>query len=119
MKTMISFSAVVILTLCMNVNAWAQASKGSERDSITKIVAIEVPTIKCGSCVKTETNAIRELKGVEEVNVDKKTKMAVVKYDATKLKVTDIESAIAKSGYDANEVKRDKKAYDELDSCCK
>lgn len=119
MKTIISLSAGVILTICMNVNAWAQESKGSEMDSITETATINLPTIKCGSCVETVTNAIRELKGVEEVNVDKKTKMAVVKYDATKLKVTDIESAIAKSGYDANEVKRDKKAYEQLDSCCK
>lgn len=118
MKT-ISFSAMVLLTLSMNVYAWAQESKSTEMDDLTKIVTIEVPTIKCGSCVETVTNAIKELKGIEEVNVDKKTKMAVVKYDATKLKVIDIESAIAKSGYDANEVKRDKKAYDELDSCCK
>ncbi len=119
MKTMISFSAVVILTLCMNVNAWAQASKGSEMDSITETATINLPTIKCGSCVETVTNAINELKGIEKVNVDKKTKMAVVKYNATKLKIADIESAIAKAGYDANDAKRDKKAYEQLDSCCK
>ncbi|MBL7995569.1 heavy-metal-associated domain-containing protein [bacterium] len=118
MKTMMTFSMIVTLTLCLNVKAWAQQTQATETDSISKMVTINVPTIKCGSCVKTVTKALKELKGVEEVNVDKKTKMAVVKYDPSKVKVTDLETAISKSGYDANEVKRDKKAYDELDACC-
>lgn len=119
MKTMMSFSVLLMLTLCINVNAWAQKSKETEVDSSTKIVTIDVPTIKCGSCVKTVSNALKQLKGIAEVNVDKKSKTAVVKYDPSKVKVSDLEMAISKSGYDANEVKRDKNAYDELDSCCR
>ncbi|KAB2881372.1 heavy-metal-associated domain-containing protein [bacterium] len=117
MKTRMSFSVLVMLILCLNVKAWAQESK--EAEIISKIVTIDVPTIKCGSCVKTVSNALKQLKGVEEVTVDKKSKTAVVKYDPSKLKVNDLETAISKSGYDANEVKRDKKAFDELDSCCR
>ncbi|MBL7958668.1 cation transporter [bacterium] len=119
MKKMMSFAVIVILALCLNTEAWAQESKEAEIDSMSKTVTINVPSIICGSCVKTVTNALKDLEGIKEVNIDKKTKIAVVTYDASKLKVTDIETAISKSGYDANEVKRDKKVYDQLDACCK
>jgi periplasmic mercuric ion binding protein len=57
--------------------------------------------------------------GVIEANVDRKAKTATVKYNSLKVKQADLENAVAKSGYDANEVKRDQNAYDNLDGCCK
>lgn len=90
-----------------------------ESNSTVKEVTINVPTIKCGSCVKTVTSALKKLDGIQIVNVDKKAKIAVIRFDQTKLKLADIEQAIAKSGYDANAMKRDTSAYDELDACCR
>jgi copper chaperone CopZ len=90
-----------------------------EEMTVIKETSIDVPTIKCGSCVKTVSSVLKKLDGVKEVNVDKKTKKASVKYDSEKVKIADMESAISKAGYDANEMKKDEKAYEELDDCCK
>jgi copper chaperone CopZ len=119
MKTVMSLSLIALLALILNDTAWAQETNESKSENFSQIVTIEVPTIKCGSCVKTVSDAVKKLNGVNEVKVDKKSKTATVHYDGTKIKQSDIELAISKAGYDANEVKRDTKAYDSLDDCCK
>lgn len=108
-----------IVTLLIILSNFSYSQENNDSLAIFARVTISVPTVKCGTCVKTVTNALKDLEGIKEVTVDRKTKMAAIKYDITKLKVADIEIAIAKSGYDANEVKHDKKAYDALDSCCR
>ncbi len=82
-------------------------------------VTISVPTIRCSNCAKTVSKAVSSLSGVKDVAVDKKQKIALVKYDDKMLKLSDLEMAISKAGYDANDVKRDPNAYKELDECCK
>ena len=119
MKTAMFLLVFTASTLYVTANSSAQESVESKVDSVMKTATLSVQTIKCGSCVETITNALKEIKGIEDVAVDKKTKKAVVKYDPSKVKISDMETAVSKSGYDANEVKRDKKAYDQLDSCCK
>lgn len=42
-----------------------------------------------------------------------------VKYNPKKINLDQIESAIAKAGYDANDTKANFKSYQKLDNCCK
>lgn len=79
---------------------------------------VNVPTIRCSSCVKTVTTAVRQLDGVHDVNVNRKTRTATVRFDSRKLTLSDIEKAIVQSGYDANKLKRDPDAHSKLDACC-
>lgn len=80
---------------------------------------IEVPTIVCGSCVTTVTNALKKVQGVKTAKVDLKKKTATVTYASAKVTLDKLEKAIADAGYDANKVKRNPEAYEKLDACCK
>jgi copper ion binding protein len=79
---------------------------------------ISLPTIQCNNCVKTIESAVKKLDGVESVKIDLEKKMAHVNFDPEKLEQKDIEKAITAAGYDANNVKRDEKAHNDLPSCC-
>jgi copper chaperone CopZ len=82
-------------------------------------VKISVPSIRCSNCAKTVSKAVSSRSGVKHVTVDTKQKIALVKYDEKMLELSDLEMAISKAGYDANDIKRDPNAYKELDECCK
>ena len=85
----------------------------------TAATAIDVKGAKCEMCVEKITGAVLELKGVYSATVDLKAKVASVKYDPEAVTVAKLEKAIASVGYDANRVKKDKKAYSKLSPCCK
>jgi copper chaperone CopZ len=84
-----------------------------------KVAEIKLPTLQCGSCVRTVSAALKEVDGVHEVNVDLEAKNAQVTYDAGKTDVAGLATAVAASGYAANEVEADPKAYEKLATCCK
>jgi copper chaperone CopZ len=69
--------------------------------------------------VNNVKEALQELEGVKLAKVDLKTKIAQVGFDPAMLSLSDLENAIAKAGYDANDTKRDSLAYEDLDACCK
>lgn len=82
--------------------------------------------------VKIKTSAICEMckerieknlaltKGIEksDLNLEDQSNITVV-YNPDKIDVDKIRQVIAKTGYDADDVKAVKKSYDKLPSCCK
>lgn len=74
---------------------------------------------KCGMCEKTIEKAATSVKGVSKADWNKDTKMLMLTYDKKKINLTKVKQAIAKVGYDTDEVKANKKAYDALPACCK
>lgn len=76
-------------------------------------------TIQCSMCEKRIMKNIPFEKGVKDLKVNVDNKTVWVQFDASKTSVDKIRAAIAKLGYDADEVKRDAKAYDKLPACCK
>ncbi len=83
------------------------------------VATIQLPTLKCKNCVRTIKSALDSVDGIESADVDLAAKNATVKFIPAKLDVGKIESAISKAGYDANKVKRDSTAYENLAECCK
>ena len=79
---------------------------------------ISVPSSQCGSCAKTITAALDKVEGVDDVNVNIEDKKVHVHYADAKVKVAELEKAIAEAGYDANKVKRNEKAHENLPACC-
>ncbi|MEP7146594.1 MAG: heavy-metal-associated domain-containing protein [bacterium] len=84
-----------------------------------KIIEVQLPTIQCGTCKKNIENAVKQIDGVNTVNVVLKDKIAKVEYDNSKTDLSKIEGAIIAAGYQANNKPADKKAYDKLEACCK
>lgn len=80
---------------------------------------ISLPTIKCELCVKTVSKALNEVKGIRSFSINLDALKAFVTYSDTKTNLSKILSAITKAGYDANNGRADKNAYDKLDDCCK
>ena len=58
-------------------------------------------------------------KGVKKLSFDPKASTVTVVYNSKKTDEQKIRQAIAKAGYDADEVKADPKGYAKLDECCR
>ena len=80
-------------------------------------VLVSIPTVQCTMDKKIINKAVYNLKGVGLIRVNLDEKTAYVAYEPTKVRIEEIENTIAASGYDANGVKRDKKASERLPSC--
>lgn len=98
----------------------SNTSNDAMRDMENKEHAmIELPSMQCNTCKRNIETAVKEVSGVIDVKVDKDKKVAHIHYDKNKTDVSKIENAITAAGYDANDKKKDMKAYDKLDDCCK
>jgi len=73
----------------------------------------------CDMCKETIEKYVAFEKGVKKISVDVSTKIATIVYNPQKTTPEKVRRAIAKSGYDADDVKADPKAYNKLDECCK
>jgi periplasmic mercuric ion binding protein len=114
MKTLKSITSSLMITLIMLVagkNANAQETKMAE-------VKIKTSAV-CDMCKETIEKNLAFVKGVKKSVLDVETKVVTVTYNPEKTSVEKIKQAIAKSGYDADEVPADPKAYKKLDNCCK
>ncbi len=120
MKIMIYAFEILLILFASASIASAQEANEMKKDSAgVKEASINLPTMKCGQCKKTITGALTNAEGVKEVNIDLKKKTAMIKYVDSKVSLSNLRLAIAKAGYDADNVKRDSTGYQQLDSCCK
>jgi len=92
----------------------------------SKVETINVKTVincdhckRCASCGARLENAVFAEKGIKRVEIDEKTMTVKVIYNPAKTSIDKIRLAIAKVGYDADDVKADPVAYAKLDDCCK
>lgn len=74
---------------------------------------------ECEMCKKTLEHDLSFEKGVKKSNLDLDTKIVTVVFNHEKTNAEQIRKAIAKSGYDADSVVADLKAYNRLPDCCK
>ena len=74
---------------------------------------------ECEQCKNRIEKALIFEKGVKDVHVDYKTKIAMVIYNKEKTNPEKIRTVISKIGYDADDVKAEEKAYKKLPECCK
>ena len=93
--------------------------KNSVASYSINVATIQLPTLKCKTCVRTIKDALASVDGIESAEVDLAAKNATVKFIPAKLDVGKIELAISQAGYDADKVKRDSTAYENLAECCK
>ena len=86
----------------------------AQRDTTIKIKT----SSQCEQCKKRLENSLSFEKGVKSIVLDIDTKEITVKYNPQKTNAEKLKIAISKTGYDADEIPADKKAYDKLPSCC-
>ena len=64
-------------------------------------VVVKVSGMKCGGCVKSVTNVLQELPGVNRVEVLLDPGEARVDYDPGKVQVEAMKQAVADAGFEA------------------
>lgn len=72
----------------------------------------------CGMCKKTIEKAAKSIKGVYKAEWSADNQEMTLSYDSTKTNVQSVQTAIAETGYDTQEVKGNDKAYANLHECC-
>ncbi len=91
--------------------------------SAQAVQKLETLTIKsspvCSDCKDRIVKGLSSEQGVKEVTVDLKKKEVTVKYDPSRTTPAKIRTALSKTGYDADNIKADPKAYAKLPGCCK
>lgn len=93
--------------------------------SIVKATTAETDTIHiqtsavCETCKKILENDLSFEKGVKKSTLDLETKILTVIYNSEKTNPEKIRLAVTKSGYDADSLAADPKAFKRLPECCK
>lgn len=72
----------------------------------------------CGSCKKHIEKAAKSA-GASTANWNEDSKELMLSYNNAKTSSLKIQQAIANAGYDTQDLKGSKAAYDKLDKCCK
>jgi periplasmic mercuric ion binding protein len=73
----------------------------------------------CETCGQKFNQTLLREKGVQMVVLNEKEMTIKVTFNTKKTNLGTIKQAIARLGYDADEVKADVAAYEKLDGCCK
>lgn len=82
-------------------------------------VTINTPSVQCDMCKKKIEDYLKYEEGITKVVVTPKQKKTTVTYLTDRTNLENIKTAIANVGYDAEEIKAAKDAYDKLPACCK
>lgn len=101
------------LSLILVLSAGLSAAEKQKSETIT----IKTSAI-CESCKARLEKSLKATEGVEEAILNLNNKKMKIKYDPSKTNPDKLREAIANTGYDADDVKKNPKAYDGLPMCC-
>ncbi len=103
--------AAIVFLFAGAMSSFAQDGKEAQVQIKTSAV--------CKMCKATIEKYLAYEKGVKSSSLDVPSKVVTVTYNPKKTDLAKIKQAINKSGYDADELPADAKAYEALDDCCK
>jgi len=75
-------------------------------------------SIVCEECEERIRNGLIYEKGIKRVTFDLETSEITVKYNPKQITLDEIRTKITKIGYDADDMKANKEAFNELPGCC-
>jgi periplasmic mercuric ion binding protein len=114
MKSLIVF--IFILVSFSNANA--QESKKNQKAVIKTSIYCD-HCKECETCGKNFQANMLKIKGLKMYELDEKNMTITVYFNPQKTSLEEIKTSITKLGYDADDVKADPVAYEQLDGCCK
>jgi copper chaperone CopZ len=119
MKKIQSLVAVILLALfSLSLTAQETSKVEVKEEAGFKTVKIKT-TAECNMCKDRIENMLNKLDGVKTSELDVPTKIATVTYKESSIDIETIKKAIAKIGYNADDMKKNEKAYKKLPDCCK
>lgn len=108
MKTLSIFASFLFSILALSTYAQKATSNAKETMKVWG---------NCGMCKSTIEKAAKK-GGAATADWDKETKVLTVSYPTDKSSSQQIQQAIAKAGYDTQDLTGDDKAYSKLPGCC-
>jgi periplasmic mercuric ion binding protein len=99
---------IIILLLWSATNAFSQTD--------TLVIKTDV---QCEECRSAIISALNFEKGVKHSDVDVARDEITIVYNASKTDPDRLRKAVASTGYDADSIPADMKAYQRLKPCCK
>ena len=100
---------MIILFSVLTVNVWAQ------KETVEILTSASCVGICCKDRIEQEMQFTR---GVTAVDLDIESKVLTVTFKTKKTDVDNLRKTISLIGYNADDVKANKKAHDNLPSCC-
>jgi mercuric ion binding protein len=114
--------AFSLLTLLSLAGTAAQAQKAPTATTTakkgTEVVQFKTSAV-CDMCKSRLEKSLAYEKGVQAANLDVPSKVLTVSYNPAKTTPETLRAAVQKTGYDADAVTADARAYDRLPDCCK
>jgi len=113
LKSMMFFAAIFFIS-----NVVVAQQKTNQK-------AIIKTKINCDHCKECETCGMKfkdnmlKINGVKMYELDEKKMTITVYFNSKKTDLITIKKVISRLGYDADDIKADPQAYENLDGCCK
>jgi mercuric ion binding protein len=109
-----------ILMLLFTLFTFSVSAQSKKNQKAVIKTAISCDHCKaCQTCGKNFQMNLYKINGLKMYELDEKNMTITVYYNEEKTNLQTIKTAISKLGYDADDVKADKEAYEKLDDCCK
>ena len=89
----------------------------SQEKSKYEVIVIQT-SAECGQCKERIESELNYTKGIKYAELNLEDLKLTVKYNSSKLTLDDLKNQISKLGYDADDVKAEKEAYQKLPKCC-
>jgi copper chaperone CopZ len=107
------------LFLLAAIGLWSVSNAQVVRKGGLETATIKTPTVQCEECKKRIESYVSREEGVQKVVVDYKKKITKVTYVVDRTTYENVKTAIANSGYDADDVTANPDSYNKLPTCCK
>jgi periplasmic mercuric ion binding protein len=107
---------VLVLALAL-LGTYAVAQKAGKAPKAATVVVHT--SANCDQCKTTIETALGKVKGIQKTTVDLTTRDATVVYSPKKIDANGVRKAITLAGYDADDLKADQEAHDNLPACCR
>tara|TARA_B100001758_G_C18086704_1_gene441099 strand:+ start:145 stop:495 length:351 start_codon:yes stop_codon:yes gene_type:complete len=101
---------IIFFFSVLTVNVWAQKK--------TIEILTSAPCTHMPCCKENIEEEMQFTKGVTAVELDIESKILTVTFKTKKTNAANLRKAISSIGYNADDVKADKKAHDKLPLCC-
>jgi mercuric ion binding protein len=115
-----AFSLLALLSIAGSA-ARAQTAPLAAASTVkkgTEMVQFKTSAV-CDMCKARLEKSLAYEKGVQAANLDVPSKVLTVTYNPAKTNADALRTAVQKTGYDADQLTADARAYDRLPDCCK
>jgi mercuric ion binding protein len=113
-----AFSLLTLLSLAGTAAQAQKAPVAATAKKGTEMVQFKTSAV-CDMCKSRLEKSLAYEKGVQAANLDVPSKVLTVSYNPAKTTPEALRAAVQKTGYDADAVTADARAYDRLPDCCK